>query len=147
MKFECCKKCPCLSSNAVSLLGRTCLATIFIVSGIGKIMYFPETMLYMASYGLPLVQFGAVMAIIIELGGGLMLLLGWKTRCVAFLIASFVIMVTLVFHNFWMIDLPEATNQMHHFLKNLAIVGGLFYIMAHGAGKYAIDGRKKKAKG
>ncbi|MGH8750692.1 MAG: DoxX family protein [Burkholderiales bacterium] len=130
----------CVMTNQYApLLGRALLSLIFIASGWGKIMGFSGTAGYMASKGLPIPEVLLVPAIIIELGGGLMLLLGWKARWAALAIFLFMIPVTLIFHAFWAVDPAQAQNQMIHFMKNLAIMGGMLYIMAYGSGPCSLD--------
>lgn len=120
------------------LLGRVLIAIIFILSGFGKIGGFEQTAGYMASKGLPMVPLLLTLTIVVELGGGLMLALGIKARWAALVIFLFMIPVTLVFHGFW--AAPEAARQMEmiQFLKNIAIMGGLSYIMAYGAGPFSL---------
>jgi putative oxidoreductase len=126
--------------NVFSLLGRVGLSAIFIVAGVGKIFSFQTTAAYMATKGIPFVEMAAVLAIIIEVGGGLALLFGWKTRWAAIVLALFVIVVTFIFHAYWTFPPAEVQTQMQNFLKNFAIIGGLFYAFAFGAGGYSIDG-------
>lgn len=120
------------------LAGRVLIALIFIVSGFGKIAGFAGTSGYMASKGLPLVPVLLVLTIIVELGGGLMVLLGIKARWASTALLLFMIPVTLIFHPFWAVDAASAQMQQIMFLKNLAIMGGLLYIAAFGAGRYSL---------
>lgn len=120
------------------LLGRVSIALIFIISGFGKIAGFAGTVGYMSSKGLPFVPALLVLTIVIELGGGLMLLLGIKARWAATVLALFLIPVTLIFHPFWAADAASAQMQQIMFLKNLAIMGGLLYVAAFGSGPYSL---------
>jgi len=123
------------------LLGRTLLALIFIFAGYHKIIGFEGTAGYMASQGLPIPQILLVAAIVIELIGGLMILLGWQARLAAAAIFLFLIPTTLVFHAFWTVSPSDAMalqNQMNHFMKNLAIMGGMLYIVAYGSGPFSL---------
>jgi putative oxidoreductase len=126
------------------LLGRCLIALIFVISGWGKITGFAGSVAYAASKGLPFPQILMPAAILVELGGGLALMLGWKTRWVAFAIFLFVIPTTLVFHNFWADPPEQAQMQTIQFLKNLAIMGGLLYVMAFGAGPLSVDGTRRR---
>lgn len=83
-----------------------------------------------------------MLAILIEVGGGALLVLGWQTRRVAWLMIAFVVVATLMAHRFWQFDAAQYANQMNHFLKNAAIVGGLLYAAVMGAGKLSLDERK-----
>ena len=123
------------------LLGRMLIAVIYLVSGIGKITSFENTVGYIASKGLPLPQLAAIGAIIVELGGGMMLVLGWKARRAATALFVFTALAGLLFHNFWAVPAAEALNQMTHFLKNVCILGGLLYVVVHGSGPLSIEGR------
>ena len=73
------------------------------------------------------------------LGGGLLVLFGFKARFGAFLLFIFTIPVTFVFHSFWNMPADQITNQMHHFMKNISIMGGTLYLMAYGAGRFGFD--------
>lgn len=124
------------------LAGRILLALIFVISGFGKITGFEGTVGYIASAGLPLPQLAAIGAIVVELGGGILLIIGWQARWAALAIFLFTIPTTLIFHNFWAADAAQAQGQMIHFLKNVCIMGGMLYVMAFGAGPLSIDNRK-----
>lgn len=125
------------------LIGRVLLALIFILSGYGKIGNFTDTAAYMASKGLPMPEALLVPTILIELGGGLMLALGIKARWAALAILLWMIPVTLVFHNFWAVPADQMQNQMNHFLKNIAIMGGMLYVTGAGPGSYSLwEGRR-----
>ena len=124
------------------LIGRILIALIFVLSGFGKVTGFSGTADYIASKGLPLPQVAAVLAIIVELGGGIMLVLGWKARWAAAAMFLFTAISAIIFHNFWAASAGEAQNQMIHFMKNISILGGLLYIVLHGSGPLSMDGRE-----
>jgi len=121
------------------VIGRILLAAIFILSGYSKIGGFAQTAGYMASKGLPVVQVLLVLTIVIELGGGLMLLLGWRARWAGLAIFLWLIPTTLIFHAFWGIDAAQAQMQQIQFMKNLTIMGGMMYVMAFGSGPYSLS--------
>ncbi|MBT9613345.1 MAG: DoxX family protein [Burkholderiales bacterium] len=124
------------------LFGRTLLALIFIFSGFHKLTGFDGTAGYMASHGLPMPQVLLVATIVIELIGGLMILIGWQARIAAAAIFLFLIPATLVFHAFWNVNPADAMllqNQMNHFMKNVAIMGGMLYIVTHGSGPFSLQ--------
>ena len=123
-----------LQQSAVPAIGRVLLAAIFIFSGIGKALAPEGTIGYIAASGLPFATFGLVAAVAIELGGGLMLALGIKTRLVAAALAAFSVVTALVFHH----ALGDQ-NQLIHFMKNIAMAGGLLQVMAFGAGAVSVD--------
>lgn len=124
------------------LVGRILMAAIFLISGFDKLTNFAGTAGYMASKGLPMAEVLVVGAILFELGGALMLVLGWKLRWGALLLILFMIPATLMFHNFWAVDAAQYQNQLNHFMKNVAMIGGLLYMMAFGAGPLSLDNRK-----
>ena len=113
------------------LVGRLLLSALFIVSGIWKITHFPTT----AAYFNRVVGIGpgealAVIAIIVELGGGILLAIGWRRRHLAWFLAAFVIVATVLGHRFWEVDPSRLFGELNNFLKNLAIVGGLLILAA-----------------
>jgi putative oxidoreductase len=128
-------------SNTAALAGRVLLGLLFIISGFGKITGYEGTAGYMAAKGLPMVSVLLPLTIAIELGGGLLLALGWKARWTALVFFLFLVPVTFVFHAFWGIDPKEAATQQINFLKNLSIMGGMLMVFAHGPGAYSLDKR------
>jgi putative oxidoreductase len=131
-----------MNPNAVALVGRILLAIIFIVSGFGKITGYDGTAGYMAAKGMPMVQVLLPLTILVELGGALLLLVGFKARWAALLLFLFMIPVTLIFHAFWGLpDANAAQMQQIHFLKNLAIMGGMLMVYAFGPGTLSVDKR------
>jgi putative oxidoreductase len=112
------------------LLGRVLLSAIFILSGLGKLPHFHDIAGMMAGKGIPLATVALVITLLIEIGGGLLILTGYKARYAALVIGLWLIPVTLVFHHFWGIPADQQQDQMVHFLKNVAIMGGLL-ILAH----------------
>ena len=123
-------------SNFALLAARILMAAIFVLGGIGKIGDVAGTAGYISSIGLP----GGLLvypAIIAELGGGLLILIGFQTRLIALLMAIFTIVLALLFHrNF------GDMNQMINFLKNLAMAGGFLALMVAGAGDWSVDGAR-----
>lgn len=126
-------------SDGMALIGRILLASLFIWSGWGKLNGFSGTAGFIGSQGLPMPQVLAALAVAVELGGGILLLIGLKTRWVALALVVFLIVITPIFHNFW--DAPAAQAQMQeiNFLKNVAIMGGMFMVAAFGPGRFSID--------
>ncbi|HVG05327.1 MAG TPA: DoxX family protein [Burkholderiaceae bacterium] len=129
------------ASDVLTLIGRIFLAVIFLVSGYSKIGGFEGLVGQIASKGFPAAQAFALTTIVIEIGMGLMLIVGWKARWAAFLIAVFTAVVTVLFHNFWAVPEAQKMLQQTHFLKNLAIVGGLLMVVAFGPGRLSVDKR------
>ncbi|MGA0609040.1 DoxX family protein [Caldimonas sp. KR1-144] len=121
------------------LVGRILIAALFVPAGIGKIGGFEGTVGYIASKGLPLPQVGAALAIVVEIGVAAALLLGWRTRWAALILALFTLVSGVIFHNYWAVPPEQQMAQSIHFWKNMAIVGGLLFVAAHGAGAFALD--------
>lgn len=113
----------------LALLARILMAYIFIVAGYGKLTAYSATVGYMEAMGVP----GAMLplTIFVELGGGLALLFGFQARFAALGLGIFSIITAFLFHG----GADDATN----FMKNIAMAGGLFYLMLYGAGKFSID--------
>ena len=109
-------------------LARVSLGAIFFILGITKILGFTGVAGWMASSGVPFAKLLLVVTIAIEVGGGLLLIIGKQTRWAALALAAFVVPVTLVFHAFWNADAASFQDQLTHFLKNLAIFGGLLLL-------------------
>ena len=120
------------------VLGRALIAPLFLLSGFHKITGFSGVASTMAAKGMPFAELFLVGAIAFELGGALMVLLGWHARWGALLLAVFTVAATIMFHNFWAVEAAQYRNQLNHFLKNLAILGGLLYIMAMGSGPFSL---------
>ena len=121
------------------LVGRILIALIFVLSGANKISGFDGTVAYIASKGLPLPQLAALGAIIVELGGGILLIVGWKARWAAAAMMLFTAVAALIFHNFWAVPPAQAQNQMIHFMKNISMMGGLLFVVIHGSGALGVD--------
>ena len=131
------------AQNAMALLGRVLIAALFIPSGWGKIAGFSGLVGYIASKGVPLPEVCAAIAIAVELGLGILLLVGFKTRWTALLMAIFVLVITPIFHAYWAVEAAQVMAQKQSFYKNLAIAGGLLAFAAFGAGAYSIDGKRR----
>ena len=121
------------------LVGRVLLALIFIIAGYGKLTGFEGTVGYIQSVGLPVPQLAAVIAIIVELGGGIMLVIGWKARWAAAALFIFVFLAGILFHAFWSSPADQAMMQQIQFMKNLAIMGGMLYVLVYGSGPLSVD--------
>ncbi|WP_029524038.1 DoxX family protein [Polaromonas glacialis] len=131
--------------NPLSLIGRVLLALLFIPAGFSKIGGFAGTAGYIASKGVPLPELAAAAAVGVELGLGLLLLIGWQTRWAALGIALFTVVITFIFHNFWAVPAEQVMAQQQSFFKNIAVVGGLLTVAAWGAGAWSVDGNRRGA--
>lgn len=122
------------TGHVLAAAGRVLLAAIFVLSGIGKIANPDATIGYIASAGLPFAPAALIAAALIEVGGGLALIAGFRTRFVALVLAGFSVVAALAFHAHF-----SDQNQMIHFLKNLAMAGGLLQVAAFGSGRIGLD--------
>jgi putative oxidoreductase len=120
------------------LAGRILIAPLFLLSGFHKITGFSSVAATMAKVGMPFPEVFVIGAIAFELGGAIMVLLGWHARWGALLLILFTIPATLLFHDFWAVDAAQYSGQLTHFMKNLAILGGLLYVMAAGSGPLSL---------
>jgi len=124
------------------LIGRLLLSNLFIVSGFKKITGFTGTAGYMAakmpSLDPSVIKILLVITIAVELGGGLLALLGWQARWAATALLLWMIPVTYIFHAYWGLPPDQMQMQFIQFQKNLAIMGGLLYIIAQGPGRYSL---------
>jgi len=124
------------NQGALPLIGRVLLATIFVMSGLSKLGAPAATQGYIAAMGMPAPLLAYVGSIAVELGGGLLLLAGYRTKVVAAALAAFCVVTAFIFHH----ALGDQ-NQMIHFLKNFAMAGGLLQLVAFGPGRIALDSR------
>ncbi len=128
--------------NPLALVGRLLLALLFLPAGLSKIGGFAGTVGYIASKGMPMPTAAAVIAIIIEVVAPLALIAGFGTRWAALVLAGFTVVATFVFHNFWAMPADQAMMQQLMFFKNIAVVGGLLTLAAHGAGAWSVDAKR-----
>ncbi|MGR6739153.1 DoxX family protein [Pseudomonas chlororaphis] len=126
------------TNASISLIGRVLLSAIFILSGFSKIAAPAAMVGYIQSVGLPFPQLALGIAIAVELGGGLLLIAGYRTRLVALGLTVFSVATALAFHN----NLGDQ-NQFIHFFKNIAMAGGLLQVVAFGAGRFSLDARRQ----
>ena len=118
-----------------SVVARVLLAQIFIMAGISKISGYAGTQGYMDAMGVPGMLLPLV--IILELGSGLAILVGWQTRWTAYALGGFTVIAAIIFHS----NFADQTHMIM-FMKNLALTGGLLLLAEHGAGAFSLDNRK-----
>ncbi|NPT60138.1 DoxX family protein [Paraburkholderia elongata] len=118
------------------LLGRILIGAPFVMSGLGKLGAYAATVGYIAAMGLPVPPLAFVAAVLVELGGGLLLLSGYRARVVSLAMAVFCVVTAMFFHHNF-----ADQNQMIHFLKNVMMAGGLLQITYFGAGAFSLDAR------
>jgi putative oxidoreductase len=119
------------------ILGRFLIAAIFLISGVGKLLDPAGTIGYIDAVGLPLPEVGYALAVIVEIGAGLLLIVGYQTRLAALSLAALTLLAAIIFHNAF-----TDQNQFIHFMKNVAIVGGLLQVAIFGAGRWSVDARR-----
>jgi|HubBroStandDraft_6_1064221.scaffolds.fasta_scaffold263791_3 putative oxidoreductase len=127
------------SDSIVPLVGRFLMSLVFILAGIGKIGAFSMYTGFIAAAHLPLPKVSLAIAIVVELLGGLAILAGLHTRFTAWVVFLYLIPTTIMFHNFWALQGATRIDNMIHFEKNLAIMGGLLILATFGAGAYSVD--------
>jgi putative oxidoreductase len=126
-----------------TLVGRILLALMFVHAGYSKIGGFDRTVSYIAARGLPLPQAGAVGTIVLELAAGIALILGFKARWAAAVLVIFTLAAMYFFHAFWAMPAEQVNIQRLLFLKNIAVAGGLLFVVVNGPGALSIDGRRR----
>jgi len=122
------------------VIGRVLMSALFLVSGIGKLAAPAATLATIRAAGLPLPEVSYAAATLVEMAGGLLLIAGYRTQLVALALAGFTVATALTFHT----ALADP-NQMFHFLKNLAVAGGLLQVAAFGPGPFSLDARQGRA--
>jgi len=125
---------PCI------LLARLLLGLYFILPGIQKITQFEMMSQYMAKHSVPMISFLLVLTIVLQIAGGLAIIVGFKGKLAAFILAGLTLVISIYMHNFW--NLPEASNAAHetqNFVKNMAIMAGLLVLAARGTGQLSVD--------
>jgi putative oxidoreductase len=120
--------------DVMDLAGRVLLSALFLLSGLGKLGAYTATAGYMASLGVP----GALLPIVIatEVLGALAIIVGWKSRATALLLAGFTLLAAVIFHSHFADQI-----QMIMFMKNVSIAGGFLLLAANGAGSLSVDSR------
>ena len=121
--------------NVIQLVARVFLGHLFLVAGLGKIGAYVGTQGYMEAMGVPGVLLPLV--IMLQVGGGLAIIAGWKTKWASIALAAFSVVAAVIFHN----NFADQT-QMFLFMKNISIAGGFLLLSVHGAGAYSLDNRR-----
>lgn len=128
-------------SEALMLIGRVLLSSVFIISGVRKAMNIAGTITYITNGGLPYADVLVYAVIALEIVGGIMLLVGFQARIAAFLLGLFTLAAAVFFHKFWAIDAAKGAqeaqnyqNQMIHFMKNISLAGGLLFVAGTSTG-------------
>jgi len=124
-------------ADAAALVGRALMCVIFLMAGWGKFTAYAASAGYMAKHGIP--GYLLPVAIAVEAGGGLLILFGFQTRIVAFLLAVYTLVTAYYFHREF-----GDRNQLAHFQKNLAMAGGFLFLMLSGPGRWSLDAKLRR---
>jgi putative oxidoreductase len=128
-----------LTHEWTPLIARILLSALFLASGFNKLFDFSGTVGYLETSSLAsFATLAAIGAIVAEIGGGALVLFGWKARLGANVLALYTVLTALVFHS----NFTDQAQQIQ-FMKNLAIAGGLLYVAHFGAGPKSTDQRGK----
>jgi putative oxidoreductase len=127
------------------LLGRLLLSAIFITGGVLKAKTFAIASAYLASRGVNMSDALLISIIAIELTGGILILLGLQARLAAMILFVYLIPATLFFHPYWTFEGQELMKHFHLFFKNLAIMGGMVFVMVHGSGPLSLENKLKNS--
>ena len=125
--------------DGAALVARVLLAALFIWSGFGKLTGFSGAVAAVAAKGLPIPTVLAALAVAMELGGGILLLIGLRARWIALLFVLFLLVITPMYHDFWNSAATAVMGQKINFTKNVAIMGGMLMVYAFGPGRYSAD--------
>jgi len=130
------------SENAAALIGRILMCLLFVVGGWGKLMGAAATQAMFVKQGLPMVEAAWVLAVVVELGGGLAILFGFFARPVGLVLAIWCVATALIAHT----NFAEPIQKIQ-FLKNMGLTGGFLYIAAFGAGAWSFDAWRSGRRG
>lgn len=126
--------------NIAPLVGRCMIAALFVLAGVQKLQNWDSTTLYMAEHGISTIQPLLALSIVVEIGAGLGLMVGFRTRLLALVLFVFTLIVSFQLHDFWMIaEADVARTEAQLFAKNMAIAGGLLLLVGLGAGSWSYD--------
>ena len=129
------------AQSQMMLVGRVLIASMFLVAGIRKLLAVSGTVAYFTKLGFPIPEIMVWVSIVIEIGGALLLIAGWQTRRIAWLLILFTIIATAMGHRFWEFEGAQYGAQLNFFLKNVTVLGGLLYVIAFGPGRVSVDER------
>jgi putative oxidoreductase len=126
------------------LAGRFLLGLYFIIPGIRKITSFDGMTAYMQAHDVPMISILLPLTIIIQLSAGAAIIVGYKGKIAAVLLAGLTLLISIYMHNFWAME-ENVAHEMQNFIKNMAIMAGLLFVAAQGTGKFSMDKRVKQA--
>lgn len=128
------------------LTGRFLLGLYFILPGVQKITQYEMMSQYMAKFGVPMISVLLPLTIVLQIALGLAVIIGYKGKIAAFILAGLTLVISVYMHSFW--NLPEGSNLAHetqNFVKNMAIMAGLLVLSARGTGAFSLDNRAKQS--
>jgi putative oxidoreductase len=129
--------------NFCLLSGRALLGLYFIVPGIQKITQFGKMSAYMQTHDVPMTSLLLPLTIVMQLSAGALLIVGYKGKVAAFMLAGLTLIISIYMHNFWAMEEGVARmHEMQNFIKNMAIMAGLLIVTAQGMGKFSVDNRQ-----
>lgn len=129
-------------SAPVALIARILLALMFLLAGLSKFGSLAGTAGYIGSKGLPLPMLLAVATAVLEVVGGLAIVVGYRARIAGLVLALFTLLASVVFHNYWALPADQQMVQQLMFMKNVSVAGGLLLLAAFGAGGLSLDARR-----
>jgi putative oxidoreductase len=129
-----------MNSRYLPFIGRILIGLPFAMSGLSKLAAYGPTVAMIGAAGLPFPPLAFAVAVAVELGGGLLLMLGYRVRSAALVLAVFSVTAAIAFHSNF-----ADQNQMIHFLKNVMMAGGLLQIVAFGAGAISIEQYRRRS--
>lgn len=124
------------------LAGRCLIAALFVLAAVQKLQNWGSTTLYMAEHGVKMIEPLLALAIVLELGAGLALAAGFRTRLIALILFVYTLVVSFQMHDFWTLSGEAAQTEMQLFMKNIGIAGGLLVLVGLGAGGWSYDSRR-----
>jgi putative oxidoreductase len=131
-------------TDSIALVGRFLLAFIFVNAGINQLGAIGGTVANMTSHGVPLPNILVWGAIALEIGGGLLLMTGLFARWAALALGAYTLALALIFHAYWLAPASEMRTQHAQFFEHVAMIGGMLYVVAFGAGGFALDAALRK---
>jgi putative oxidoreductase len=128
--------------NACLLAGRLLMGIYFILPGIQKITDFEKMTAYMEAHGVPMITVLLPLTILLQLAAGAAIIVGYKGKIAAFILAGLTFVITIYMHNFWdMAAGMEKAHELQNFFKNMGIMAGLLMVVSLGTGKFSLDNR------
>ncbi|MSQ73209.1 MAG: DoxX family protein [Betaproteobacteria bacterium] len=126
----------------VLLVSRLLVGSFYILAGVRKILAYTFYVGYMTKTGgMPIAEVFLPLTILLEIGGGLMIIFGWKFRIAAWALLLFTLVATFIFHQYWTFEAALYGNQLNHFFKNMSILAGFAYMAVFGPGAMSLDAR------